>query len=288
MGIETDTNQFKIGNGTTAWNSLSYGGIQGPTGATGSTGATGATGTAATVSVGTVATGAAGSSASITNSGTSSAAVFNFTIPKGDTGATGPTGSTGATGASGSAATISVGTVTTGAAGSSVSVANSGTPSAAVFDFTIPRGDTGTTGSTGATGPSGPGVAAGGSTGQFLKKNSATNYDTVWGSETDPVFTASAAASITSGDLTKLSNLSGTNTGDQNLFSTIAVSGQSDVVADATSDTLTLVAGSNISITTDASTDTITVATSGVQKTITSGTSAPTGGSDGDIYLQYV
>jgi len=29
MGIETDTNLFKIGNGNTAWNSLAYGGIQG-------------------------------------------------------------------------------------------------------------------------------------------------------------------------------------------------------------------------------------------------------------------
>lgn len=38
MGLETDTNQFKIGNGSTAWNSLPYGGIVGPTGATGPTG----------------------------------------------------------------------------------------------------------------------------------------------------------------------------------------------------------------------------------------------------------
>lgn len=30
MGIESDTSQFKIGNGSTAWNSLSYGGLQGP------------------------------------------------------------------------------------------------------------------------------------------------------------------------------------------------------------------------------------------------------------------
>lgn len=44
MGIETDTDQFKIGDGTTAWNSLGYGGIVGPTGPTGSTGATGDTG----------------------------------------------------------------------------------------------------------------------------------------------------------------------------------------------------------------------------------------------------
>jgi hypothetical protein len=56
---------------------------------------------------------------------------------------------------------------------------------------------------------------------------------------------------------------SGTNTGDQNLFSTIAVSGQSSVVADSTSDTLTLVAGSNVTITTDATTDSITISATG-------------------------
>lgn len=48
-----------------------------------------------------------------------------------------------------------------------------------------------------------------------------------------------------------------------NAFSTIAVSGQSDVVADLSADTLTLVAGSNITITTDASTDTVTIAAAG-------------------------
>lgn len=53
-------------------------------------------------------------------------------------------------------------------------------------------------------------------------------------------------------------NNSGTNTGDQMVFKTISVSGQSDVVADSTADTLTMVAGSNITITTDATTDTIT------------------------------
>jgi hypothetical protein len=57
-----------------------------------------------------------------------------------------------------------------------------------------------------------------------------------------------------------VANLSGTNTGDQNLFSTIAVSGQSNVVADSTTDTLTLIAGSNIIITTNATTDSITIA----------------------------
>ena len=54
-------------------------------------------------------------------------------------------------------------------------------------------------------------------------------------------------------------SLSGTNSGDQNLFGTIAVAGQSNVEADSTNDTLTLVAGTNITITTNASTDSITI-----------------------------
>ena len=72
---------------------------------------------------------------------------------------------------------------------------------------------------------------------------------------------------------------SGTNTGDQNLFSTIAVSGQSNVVADSTSDTLTLVAGSNVTITTNASTDTITIAASGG-----GGSGGATGGGSDQIF----
>ena len=46
-------------------------------------------------------------------------------------------------------------------------------------------------------------------------------------------------------------------------FKTIAVSGQSDVVAESADDTLTLVAGSNVTITTNATTDTITISASG-------------------------
>jgi hypothetical protein len=64
-------------------------GIQGIQGTTGATGATGATGTAATIAAGTTTTLSPGSSATVTNAGTSSAAVFNFGIPQGTTGATG-------------------------------------------------------------------------------------------------------------------------------------------------------------------------------------------------------
>lgn len=116
-------------------------GPQGPQGVKGDTGAQGPQGPAATITVGATTTGNPGTNASVTNSGTSSAAVFNFTIPRGDTGATGPQGPDG------DAATIAVGTVTTGAPGTSATVVNSGTSSAAVFDFTIPRGDKGESGS---------------------------------------------------------------------------------------------------------------------------------------------
>ncbi len=51
--------------------------------------------------------------------------------------------------------------------------------------------------------------------------------------------------------------------GSQNVFSTVAVAGQSNVVADATTDTLTLVAGDNMTITTNAGSDSVTFASSG-------------------------
>ncbi len=67
-----------------------------------------------------------------------------------------------------------------------------------------------------------------------------------------------------------------TNSGSsQNTFSTVAVTGQSNVVADSSTDTLTLAAGSGISITTDAGTDTITIT-----NTVSAGATAFTGLSD--------
>lgn len=63
--------------------------------AVGGGGSSGGTGTAATIEVGTVTTGEAGSSASVTNSGTTSAAVFDFVIPRGDKGEKGEKGDTG-------------------------------------------------------------------------------------------------------------------------------------------------------------------------------------------------
>ena len=109
----------------------------------GDTGAVGATGSAGTLTVGTVTTGSAGGSVSVLNTGTSTDAVLNFTIPKGvagNSGATGAIGNTGPTGAAGDNATITIGTITTGEPGSSATVANAGTDTAATLNFSIPRG----------------------------------------------------------------------------------------------------------------------------------------------------
>lgn len=92
---------------------------------------------------------------------------------------------------------------------------------------------------------------------------------------------------VTDAQQTVISNTSGTNTGDQNLFSTVAVAGQSNVVADSTSDTLTLAAGTGVSITTDVATDTVTISSSAVvpanvadgRISISSTVSLPQGGS---------
>lgn len=72
-------------------------GVKGDTGNTGATGATGEKGDAATISIGTVQSGA---SPAVTNSGTSSNAVLNFTLPKGDKGDRGEKGEKGLDGKS--------------------------------------------------------------------------------------------------------------------------------------------------------------------------------------------
>ena len=78
--------------------------------------------------------------------------------PQGDQGVQGPQGTQGEQGVQGvqgndgAAATIAAGSTTTGAPGSSASVINVGTSSAAIFDFTIPRGDVGPQGPAGLPG----------------------------------------------------------------------------------------------------------------------------------------
>lgn len=152
-----------------------------PKGETGAAGVDGVDGQAATISVGSTTTVDPDESAAVVNSGTSQNAILDFSIPQGVQGIQGEQGisprayveqtATGAMihiddymtetnvevlngqdGADGQAATVSVGTTTTGAAGTNASVVNSGSTSAAVLDFTIPRGADGAAGRDGSDG----------------------------------------------------------------------------------------------------------------------------------------
>jgi hypothetical protein len=105
------------------------------------------------------------------------------TIVVSSPGPQGSAGTNGTNGTNGAAATITAGTTTTGAAGTNATVTNSGTTSAAVFNFTIPQGTQGTQGiqgTAGTNGTNGQGVVVGGTTGQALTKINATDYNTQW------------------------------------------------------------------------------------------------------------
>ena len=108
MGIETDTDLFKVGDGSTNWNSLAYGGVQGntgPTGPIGPTGPTGPIGEASTVTGPTGPTGPTGADSTVTGP-TGPAGADGATGPTGPTGANGIDGPTGPTGPEGAASTV--------------------------------------------------------------------------------------------------------------------------------------------------------------------------------------
>ena len=87
---------------------------------------------------------------------------------------------------------------------------------------------------------------------------------------------AGANVTITTNDTTDTITIAAAGGGTaSNSFATISVAGQTNVVADSATDTLTLVAGTGISITTNAGTDTVTVTS-----TVSSGATAFTDLSD--------
>ena len=86
------------------------------------------------INVGTTTTGEPWTNASVVNSGTSTDAVLDFTIPRGDKGETW------------NAATVNVGSTTTWDAGTCACVSNSWDCHNAVLNFTIPKGEKGDTG----------------------------------------------------------------------------------------------------------------------------------------------
>lgn len=151
---DSTTTTFSVTNG--AKGDTGDTGPQGETGPTGATGPKGDTGDTGNGIASAVLNADYTLTLNFTN-GTSYTTPTPIRGAQGETGATGATGETGPQGPSGSAATIAVGNVTSG---SSASVVNSGTSSAAVFDFVLPKGDKGDTGSAGPTGPTGNGISS--------------------------------------------------------------------------------------------------------------------------------
>jgi hypothetical protein len=85
-------------------------------------------------------------------------------------------------------------------------------------------------------------------------------------SETALTLIAGNNVTITTDGIEKsilISSTGSTQGAQSDSFSTISVSGQSNVVADSATDTLTLAAGSGITLTTNPTTDTVTIAASG-------------------------
>lgn len=134
---------------------------------------------------------------------------------QGPTGATGPQGATGATGAQGSQG-VTGATGPTGPQGPQGPQGATGADGAQGAQGATgaqgPTGATGATGSQGATGAQGQGVPAGGTRGQVLVKNTATDYDDSWasvGSSARPFNPAGAYFDGSTGLV--LTGLSGTN-----------------------------------------------------------------------------
>lgn len=284
---------------------VTAGSIQGPKGDKGDSGAT--------ITVGTTTTGDAGTSASVTNSGTISDVILNFTIPKGakgDTGLKGDQGDPGTNGANGidgdSAYDVAVanGFVGTEQQWLDSLVGADGEPG--------PKGDPGDDGATGTQGApgepgvavqatppietdilwldttvpgimgEGPGVAAGGTTGQYLIKVDGTDYNTQWstldlssystitGSETLTNKTLSSPT-ITGTAIVNTLNTSGTSISGS-LFSNIT-SGTAVIGTALTSGGVSIAPGTSFN-------GTVSIATGGISsgtRTVNIGTGQATG-----------
>ena len=106
-------------------------------------------------------------------------------------------------------------------------------------------------------------INSSGSTQNLFSTIGADTGSTTANSATDTL-TVTGGTGITTaitGDTLTVTNSSPNS--DQNLFASVAVAGQSPVTATSTTDSLTLVAGTNVTITTDAGTDSITINASG-------------------------
>jgi collagen type VII alpha len=269
-----------------------YTGSQGNQGDTGDQGAQGTTG----------ATGPIGPQGLSGNQGLSGADGADG--PQGSTGATGPQGLSGNQGLSGAdgdqgpqgsyGGTGSQGASgARGLSGADGAMGPQGAPGEAGESDEGSEGPQGAQGDIGATGPTGPTGATGlsgdkgdkGDTGD-TGPTGATGLSGGKGDTGDTGPTGPTGATGLSGGkgdtgATGADGADGADGGDS--FKTISVYGQSNVVADNTIDILTLSAGDNIVLTTDASTDTITISGAGGGAGSYSWTAADEHGNDQEV-----
>lgn len=128
------------------------------------------------------------------------------------------------------------------------------------------------------TGLTGSGFGTEGATPTLALAASGVTATTYGGSSQIPVLTVD-----TYGRVTAAANASITVA--SSAFTTISVSGQSDVVADTATDTLTLASGTGITLTTDAGNDSVTITNSGVTQLTGTSNEVEVSGSTGSITI---
>lgn len=223
LGLETDTKFFKIGDGTTPWNMLPYGGIQGTPGE------------ASQTIVGATTVINPNQNPSVTDADAGPNADLRFSLPR--------------------AREISVVQTNTVSPGTAASVSTAADAEGDVnLTFNIPRGASGWS----------PVLSV--VTDGERRVLRLVNY--VGGEGTAPTIPTDNYIGATG--LTNLANAVdirgavGATGPAANSFTNIAVTGQNTVVADQANDTLTLVAGANITLTTNDATDSITISSTSV------------------------
>lgn len=135
------------------------------------------------------------------NKSDSTNVVLQIKAKNGTNGAKGDPGDAGAQGAPGPANSLTIGTVSTLEAGEQATVQITGDAPNQVLNFGIPKGAQGATGSNGANGSDGApgqGVPTGGTEGQVLVKDSATDYDTSWKTLADLIDALPSIVELTS------------------------------------------------------------------------------------------
>ena len=155
-----------------------------------------------------------------------------------------------------------------------------------------------------------PGVATTSANGLMSSSDKSKLNGIAAGAQVNPgAATTSAAGLMSAADKTKLNGIATGAEVNQNAFSNVKV-GSTTVAADGKTDTLELVAGSNVTLTPDATNDKVTIAATNTTysvattsanglmsstdkakldgcKKITISTSNPSGGSNGDVWFVY-